>query len=182
MKDKINIIGVYDDEDVLIDAIYKVQENDIKIKNVMTPFPIHKVFEALKLKTRLPYTTFIYGIIGVTLTFAFLYWTSVVSYPLKFGGKPLNSLSFIIIMFVATIFVATFLTFNTFFIRQKLWPGKESAVIDPRSTDDKFLIIIEKEPGFSEAEVSKINSVLAESGASEVNEEVEPEDFKEEQD
>lgn len=182
MKDKINIIGVYEDEDVLVDAIHKVQENDIKIKNVMTPFPIHRVFEALKLKTRLPYATFIYGVIGVTLTFSFLYWTSVVSYPLKFGGKPLNSLSFIIIMFVATIFVATLLTFMTFFIRQRLGPGKESPVLDPRSTDDKFLIVIEREPGFSEADVNKITSVLVESGASEVNEEIEPENFNEEQD
>lgn len=182
MKDKINIIGVYEDEDVLVDAILKVQENNIKIKNVITPFPIHKVFEVLKLKTRLPYATFIYGVIGVSVTFAFLYWTSVVSYPLKFGGKPLNSLSFIIIMFVATIFVATLLTFTTFFIRQRIWPGKESAVIDPRSTDDKFLIIIEKEADFSKEEVNKITSVLKESGASEVNEAAEPENFNEELD
>jgi len=146
------------------------------------PFPVHKVFDALKLTTRLPTATFIYGVIGVAVTFAFLYWTSVVNYPLKFGGKPLNSLSFIIIMFVATIFVATLLTFTTFFVRQKVGPGKKAAVIDPRSTDNKFLIVIEKDPDFSEEEVQKITSVLLDSGATEINEEFEPEDFKEEQD
>ena len=90
---KTNIIGVYDDEDLIVDAIHHIQKKDIKIKDVLTPIPIHGVFEALKLETRLPIATFLYGVLGTTLTFAFLYWTSVVSYPLKFGGKPLNSLS-----------------------------------------------------------------------------------------
>lgn len=165
-----NIIGVYDDEDVLLNAIHQVQDKGIKVKDVYTPFPIHGVFEALKLKTRLPLATFIYGVIGVIIIFSFLYWTSVVSYPLKFGGKPLNSLSFIIIMFVATIFVATFLTFMTFFIREKLGPGKKVQVIDPRSTDDKFLIIIEKEEQMTKQEIEIIKNALKESGASEINE------------
>ncbi len=165
-----NIIGVYDDEDALVDAIHQVQSKGITVKDVYSPIPLHGVFEALKLKTRLPLATFIYGAIGVMLTFSFLYWTSVVSYPLKFGGKPLNSLSFIIIMFVATIFVATFLTFMTFFIREKLGPGKKVQVIDPRSTDDKFLIVVAKSEGMTKKEVDLIKESLKESGASEINE------------
>ena len=165
-----NIIGVYEDEDVLLDAIHQVQDKGIEIKDVYSPIPLHGVFEALKLKTRLPLATFIYGAIGTAMIFAFLYWTSVVSYPLKFGGKPLNSLSFIIIMFVATIFVATFLTFMTFFIREKLGPGKKVDVLDPRSTDDKFLIVIDKNEKMSKKEIDLIKSTLKKSGASEINE------------
>jgi len=165
-----NIIGVYEDEDVLLNAIHHIQNKGIKIKDVYSPFPIHGVFEALKLKTRLPLATFIYGVFGTIIIFSFLYWTSVVSYPLKFGGKPLNSLSFIIIMFVATIFVATFLTFMTFFIREKLGPGKTVDVIDPRSTDNKFLIVIEKEKNMTSEEIDLIRKSLKESGASEINE------------
>ena len=180
--DKNNIIvGIYEDPDVLIDAIRRIKEQGIKIKNVFSPFPIHGVFEALGLKTRLPYLTFIYGVIGVTATFAFLYWTSVVSYPLKFGGKPLNSLSFIIIMFVATIFVSTLLTFTTFFLRQKIGPGKKVAMIDPRTTDDKFAIVIDKDPELSGDELTKINDVLKETGAVEINEQALPEGYVEEE-
>lgn len=167
---KTNIIGVYDDEDQIVDAIHHIQDKGIKIKDVFTPIPIHGVFEALKLETRLPLTTFLYGVLGTSVTFAFLYWTSVVSYPLKFGGKPLNSLSFIIIMFVATILIATFLTFMTFFIRQKLYPGKEVQVIDPRSTDDKFVIVVEKAEDISDTELKKIKAAFKDSGAIEVNE------------
>ena len=167
--EKENIIGVYEDEDVLLDAIHHIQKKGIKIKDVYTPIPLHGVFEALNLKTRLPIATFIYGVFGAIITFAFLYWTSVVSYPLKFGGKPLNSLSFIIILFVAVIFVATLLTFMTFFIREKLVPGKEVKVLDPRSTDDKFLIVVDKDDNITDEELNSVKQAMKESGASEIN-------------
>jgi hypothetical protein len=175
---KTNIIGVYDDPDVLVDAIKKAKGNGITIKNVFSPFPIHEVFELLGLKTRLPYLTFIYGVIGVLVTYAFLYWTSVISYPLKFGGKPLNSLSFVIILFVMTINIATFLTFMTFFIRQKLWPGKEVVMVDPASTDDKFVITVDKSDDMSAEEANRIIKILKDAGAVDVSEKVEPEGYK----
>ena len=180
---KTNIIGVYDDPDVLVSAIKKVKGEGIKIKNVFSPFPIHEVFEVLGLKTRIPYMTFLYGVLGVAVTYAFLYWTSVISYPLKFGGKPLNSLSFIIILFVMTINIATFMTFMTFFIRQKLWPGKKVVMIEPAATDDKFVIMVEKEEDMSEADAGKVIKVMRDAGAVEVSEKVEPEGYiKEEND
>ena len=174
---KINIIGVYNDPDVLVDAIRKVNKSGIRIKNVFTPFPIHEVFHELGLKTRLPYMTFIYGVIGVVVTYAFLFWTSVVSYPLKFGGKPLNSLSFVIILFVMTINIATFFTFMTFFFRQKLWPGKKVVMVIPESTDDKFVITVEKHDSMSDEDYNKVITVMKEAGAVEVTESVEPEGY-----
>lgn len=179
---KINIIGVYNDEDVFADAVQKVKDNGIRIKNVFMPFPVHRVFHTMGLKTRLPVLTFIYGAVGTGITFAFLYWASVVNYPLKFGGKPLNSLSFIIIMFVMTIFVAVLLTFMTFFIRQKIGPGKQAVMIDSRSIDDKFLIVVDKDPALGKAEIARITDLLKETGAVEINEQAEPADFKEEND
>jgi len=179
---KINIIGVYNDEDVFADAVQKVKDKGIPIKNVFMPFPVHRVFETLNLKSRLPYATFLYGFAGVTVTFAFLFWASVINYPLKFGGKPLNSLSFIIIMFVMTINIAVLFTFITFFLRQKLGPGKKAVMIDPRSIDDKFLIVIDKDPSMKKDELDRITSLIKETGAVEINEQPEPEDFKEEND
>ena len=181
--ENINIIGIYDDPDVLVAAAKKLKENNVRIKNVFTPFPIHELWEVLGLKTRLPLLTFIYGFTGFVTIYAFLYWTSVVNYPLKFGGKPLNSLSFIIIMFVGTIFVAVLMTFMTFFIRQKIGPGKKVAMIDPRTTDDKFAIVIEREPEHTDADVRRIASILKSTGAVEVSEKAEPDGYvKEEND
>lgn len=174
---KINIIGVFDDPDVLVDAIRKVKSNGIRIKNVFSPFPIHEVFKELGLRSRLPYMTFIYGVAGALVTYAFLYWTSVVSYPLKFGGKPLNSLSFIIILFVMTINIATFFTFMTFFFRQKLWPGKKVVMVEPASTDDKFVITVEKREDMTDEETKRIIRVMKEAGAVDVSEKEEPEGY-----
>jgi hypothetical protein len=179
--ERINIVAIYDDPDVVVAAAKKLKEKEIRIKNVFSPFPIHELWEVLGLKTRLPLLTFIYGAVGLISIYAFLYWTSVVNYPLKFGGKPLNSLSFIIIVFVGTIFVGVLLTFMTFFIRQKIGPGKKVVMIDPRTTDDKFAIVIEKTAELTDEDVKRITSILKETGAVEVTEKVQPEHYIEEE-
>ena len=165
-----NILGVYDDEHDLMHAIDKLQEDGIKVADVFSPFPLHGIWDKLKQTTYLPYATFAYGLVGGIATFALLYWTSVINYPLKFGGKPLNTLSFIIIMFVLIILIGTVFTALTFFIRQKLYPGKKVTMPDPRSVDDKFVIVIEKSEDMDESELKRIKSLLTETGAVEVNE------------
>lgn len=165
-----SIIGVYEDEDVLLKAMDELQGNGVEIADVFSPIPLHGVFEKLKLTTRLPYATFIYGAFGTTVVFLFLYWTSVVSYPLKFGGKPLNTLSFIIIMFVLTIFIGTLFTFLTYFIREKMYPGKVVDIPVPRTTNDQFAILVTKKNDMDEKELKKINDLLKKSGAIEIKE------------
>jgi hypothetical protein len=179
--EKTNIIGIYDDPDVLVAAAKKLKEKDVRIKNIFSPFPIHELWEVLGLKTRLPLLTFIYGTTGLIAIYAFLYWTSVINYPLKFGGKPLNSLSFIIIMFVGVIFIAVLLTLLTFFIRQKIGPGKEVVMLDPRVTDDKFAIVIERAENFTAEDIRRITSILKETGAVEISEKAEPDHYIEEE-
>jgi len=165
-----SIIGVYEDEIVLLKAIDELQENGVKISDVFSPFPIHGVFEKLKLTTRLPYATFVYGAFGTIVVFLFLYWTSVVSYPLKFGGKPLNTLSFIIIMFVLTIFIGTLFTFLTYFAREKMFPGKKVNIPVPRTTNDQFAILVTKKHDMKTEELKKINELMKKTGAIEIKE------------
>ena len=75
------------------------------------------------------------------------------------------------------------MTFMTFFIRQKLWPGKKVVMIEPAATDDKFVIMVEKEEDMSEADAGKVIKVMRDAGAVEVSEKVEPEGYiKEEND
>ncbi len=167
---KTKIVGIYEDHEVLLDAIDKVQNKGFRVKDVFSPFPIHEVWEKLDLHTIIPYATFIYGATGTASTFAFLYWTSVVSYPLKFGGKPLNTLSFVIILFVLTILVGTVLTFLTYLWREKMYPGKEVELPDSRTVNDKFALIIEKSDDFDDNKIKELNSLLKETGAIEVKE------------
>ncbi|NOY49442.1 MAG: DUF3341 domain-containing protein [Chlorobi bacterium] len=165
-----NIIGIYEDEEVVLKAVDKLQENGVTVADVMSPFPIHGIFERLKLTTRLPLATFLYGTVGAITMFAFLYWSSVINYPLKFGGKPLNTLSFIIIIFVLTINIGTLFTFLTYFVRDKLYPGKKVELPVPETTNDKFVIVVSKTENMTDGDVSNINNIMKESGAIEIKE------------
>ena len=167
---KTNILGIYEDEDVLLHAIDKLQADGIVVADVYSPFPIHGIWSRLKLTTRLPYATFVYGAVGAVAIFMMLYWMSVVSYPLKFGGKPLNTLSFIIIMFVGTIFIGTLLTFLTYLGREKMFPGKQVVLPDPRATEDKFVLVIANTEDMNDQETKHLMKMLKETGATEIKE------------
>lgn len=165
-----NIFGVFDDEDVFLSAMRSMEETGIRIKNVFTPYPIPEVFRIMGLKTRMPYAAFIYATIGVILTYAFLYWTSVIDYPVIIGGKPTNTLSFVIILFVMTINIGIVMSLVTFFIIQKLGPGKSARIVHKGITDDKYVIVIEKTKEMSKEDSQRINYTLFEYGAIEVGE------------
>ena len=159
-----NIIGVFDKEDVLLSAIKSIKKTKFRIKNVFTPYPIDEVFHELGLKTRFPYIAFLYAA-GVTLTvFAFLYWTSVINFPISVGGKPSFSMAFIVILFVMTIFFGVLLSLISFFIIQKLYPGKQPVIVHEGIMDDKYVIVIET-TDYSQESTEIIKQLLIENGA-----------------
>jgi hypothetical protein len=164
---KSRILGVFDDEEKLVSSVRNIQKKGFKIDDVISPYPIHELFDELKLKSRIPMAAFIYGVFAFVVTFGFLYWTSVVNYPLVFGGKPQNTLSFIIVIFVMIIFVTTLFTILTFFISEKKGPGAKVHFEYPGITDDRFVIIIDKA---ADTDVSAINQLLHDGGAVEVKE------------
>ena len=163
------ILGVYEDEDLLISALKKIRDEKIEISEVFTPYPIHEVFKIMKRKTRLPYATFLFSALGAIFTYLFLNWASVRSYPLIFGGKPLHSVpSFILISFVMMIFFGVLLSVIAFLIRSKLYPGKKVKIHDPRITDNAFVILIDKTPDMTSHEIKILISIFKEFGAVEV--------------
>ncbi len=169
MNNNEQILGVFNDPDVVSEAVDTLLKNNITVNEVYSPFPLEHVWQKLKMKTHIPLATFIYGALGTAATFAFLYWTSVINYPLIFGGKPTNSLSFVVLMFVLTILSGVIFTLATLLIREKLWPGKNGYMPDKRSMDDKFVIVIDKDKKMDDATVNKIDELLKNSGAVEVN-------------
>ncbi len=159
------ILGIFDDEEKLISSVRSIRDKGIKISDVISPYPVSEVIHMLKLKTRLPALALMYGVFGLVATFAFLYWTSVINYPIVIGGKPLNSLSFIIIMFVMVVNVTVMFTTTTFFLREKKGPGAKPTFNYPRITDDRFVIIVDTQPDLDE---EMVNRLLKEGGAVEI--------------
>lgn len=59
------ILGHFDDPEVLMNGIDKLQKSNIKIEDVFTPFPIHGIENKLGIKrSRLPIAAFLFGITG----------------------------------------------------------------------------------------------------------------------
>jgi len=164
------ILGVYDDEDVLMDAVSKVRGAGVKIKEVFTPYPIHGLDTALGYNySNLPTMSFIYGMIGTITALFTMIWMMGYDWPMDIGGKghiPLPD--FIPITFEFTVLLAAHGMVTTFLIVSKLAPWNyKPFMFDPRSTDDKFIMVLD--PGSNKLDVASLHDVLKQSGATEVN-------------
>jgi hypothetical protein len=57
-----------------------------------TPLPVRGLPRALgQVPTKLPWLTFLGGVLGGASGYALQYWSSVIEYPLNIGGRPLHS-------------------------------------------------------------------------------------------
>jgi hypothetical protein len=72
-----------------------------------TPLPMHEVSQVLGYRNRLPLLVLLGGAVGAVLGFGMQYYSSVESYPLNVGGRPLNSWpAFVVVTFELTILCA----------------------------------------------------------------------------
>jgi hypothetical protein len=135
----------FDDEVPLLQAVKKLRDNKEIIKDVLSPFPVHGLDEALSMKrTRIPVVGFIFGALGATLAFVFQAWVFTVSYPLIIGGKPFFSVpTFVPITFEVTILFAGLSMVAALLIRSKLKPEITFTPVDERITDDRFVILVD---------------------------------------
>ena len=56
----------------------------------------------------------------------------------------------------------------TYFIREKMYPGKEVELPVPETTNDKFVIVVSKTEDMTDADINNINKLMKESGAIEI--------------
>ena len=139
------ILGVFKDEESLVEAFEKVKQKGILPREVYTPYPVHEILEGMGNKTRISHAAFFFGLFAAIGILTFLTWAASYSWPLNYGGKPTNSFpSVIVVTIVATILSITLLTLFTFSARAKIFPGKEPEIFHPRATDDRFVMVLDK--------------------------------------
>jgi hypothetical protein len=162
MENKSYIMVVFDDEVPLLEAVLKIQENDQSILDVLSPFPVHGLDKALKMKrTRIPLGGFICGLTGGVFAFLFQAWVFTIDYPLVFGGKPYLSVpSFIPVTFELTVLFTAVGVATALFIRSRLWPSKKFEPVHDRITDDRFVILVDATEN-EEAVRNNLKSVLS---------------------
>lgn len=168
---KVVIHAIYDDEEPLMASVKSLRSNGISIKEAFTPFPVHGLDTAMGVpRTRLAICAFIYGITGASLATLMMWYMMVGDWPTDVGGKPsfsyyMNVPAFIPITFESTVLCAAHGMAITFFLRSWLIPGAKAKNPDPRTTDDKFMMVVETK----EENKANVEALLRNGGASEIH-------------
>ncbi len=164
------IVGVYGDDHIALKAIKSIREAGVKIHDVFSPFPIHGIDDALGYKrSRLPQAAFMFGALGFALALTMQFWMMGYDWQMIIGGKNFASLPpFVPVTFELTVLLSALGMVGTFFVVSDLKPYKKPRIFDIRITDDKHVIAIDL--GANTLDKTEISSIIAETGAEEVNE------------
>jgi Protein of unknown function (DUF3341) len=168
---KVAIHAIYDDEEPLLASAHELRSQGIRVKDVFSPFPIHGLDAAIDVpRTWIAITAFIYGLTGASLATLMMWYMMISDWPTDIGGKPsmayyMNVPAFIPITFESTVLCAGHGMVITYYLRCWMLPGVKAKNPDPRTTDDKFLMIVETK----EENKSKIETLLKNGGATEIS-------------
>ncbi len=167
------LVGIFEDEDVLINAVRSLRNNGVKIHEVFSPFPVHGLDEVLGYtRSRLPIAAFLFGMTGTSLALLMQFWMLGYDWPMIIGGKPYASLPpFIPVTFEFTVLLSALGMVATFLIVSDMKPYGWPRQFDIRSTDDKHVMAIDIDLNKTKSR-NDIAQLLREAGASEVNEKV----------
>jgi hypothetical protein len=171
-KEKVNhIVGIYDDDEKVLHAVKSIRQQGIKIADVFTPFPVHGLESALGYKdSRLPDVAFIFGALGTLTALALQIGTYTIDWQVNVGGKSSLPLpSFIPVTFELTVLFASLGMVATYLIANKIGPGVQPEVVDPRQTDDKFVVIVKAR---DEEYNQKVKQAFNNTGAETVREQI----------
>ena len=161
------VYGLYDDEEIMMEAVKKANSDHLDIMDVYSPFPVHGLDPLLGLEeSRLHIAGFVFGSLGTLTAFLGMTWIFTKDWPIIFGGKPYWSVpAFIPITFELTVLFASIGMVVTFYTICGLGPGVTNPYLDDRITDDKFCIAFDK----SNVDSGAAESFFSATGASEVN-------------
>lgn len=162
-------VGVFENEQDILDAIRLSRRRGFKIVDVYAPYAVHGVEEAMGLtRSRLPWIVFALGLLGAGLKVWFEFWTTAIDWPLNVGGKPFNSLpAFVPVTFEVMVLFAAVGAVLSFFFVCRLFPGKRSVIPVPGVTDSRFAVVLEEtdsrfEPGEVQKMFEGLHAVLVE--------------------
>jgi hypothetical protein len=164
------LVGIFDDEDVLLHAVEQIRDKGVRIEEVYSPFPVHGLDEVLGYtRSRLPIAAFLFGLTGTSLALLMQIWMLGYDWPMIIGGKNYASLPpFIPVTFELTVLLSALGMVATFLIVSDMKPYKWPIPFDLRSTDDKHAMAIDL--ASNKLSKEEIRSILKDSGAQEINE------------
>ena len=164
------LVGVYDDEDVLLSAVKDIREAGVNIYEAYTPYPVHGLEYALGYKrTRISIAAFIFGMVGTTLALTMQFWMMGVDWQMIIGGKNFAALpTFIPVTFELTVLLGALGMVATFLVISDLKPYKKPRLFHEKITDDKHVIAISLSDNSKQEE--EIRAIVDKTGSLEINE------------
>ena len=164
------LVGMYDDDQVLLKAVENIRAAGHTITDVFTPFPVHGLEHKMGLReTKLHTAGFLFGATGTLTALSIITWISTQNYPVNIGGKPFFALpAWIPITFELTVLFACVGMVVSFYYLCGMYPGFQPKIIDKRTTDHMFAVTFELDDSREEGFVNKVTNVLQENGAVEV--------------
>jgi len=167
------LTAIFSEPNDIIRAAEKVSSSGYKNFDVNTPYPVHGMDPAMKLKpSKLGYFTITIGLFFASLFTYFIYWVQTLDYGQVIGGKPMFAWpTYVPILFEVAILTGAVLTVKImigFFFK---FPNNSHPIHDSEyakiTSSDGFGILIESDdPKFDEDE---INSMFAELGSKKIN-------------
>ena len=164
------LLGVYDDEDVLIEAVTTARSQGVRIHDCYSPFPVHGLGHALGYKrSKLSIAAFVFGMLGTFLALLMQFWMMGADWPMIIGGKNYTSVpTFFPVTFELTVLLSALGMVAVFMIISDLRPYGRAKVFDLRATDDKHIMAIDLSK--NSIGIEEIKTILSNAGAVEVNE------------
>ncbi|MEM7552275.1 MAG: DUF3341 domain-containing protein [Bacteroidota bacterium] len=162
------VLGVFNDEDVLLDGVQKIKGGGVNIHEVFTPFPVHGLDHVLGYKrSKLPIAAFLFGLTGTILAITMQVGMMTVDWPMIIGGKDyLPVPTFVPVTFELTVLLTAFGMVGTFLVVADLKPWAKPKIFDIRQTDDKHIVAIDLAD--NEKDKAELELILKNSGAEEV--------------
>lgn len=136
------LMGLFKDEDQVVAAVNGLKGSSYTFHRVNSPFPSHKIMDALNLKkSMVGWFTLAGGIIGLAGGFALAIFTSV-QWNLIVSGKPIVAIiPFVIVGFEATILCAVFGNILGLLTQMRLPSNKLMKYYDPRCSGEHFGVL-----------------------------------------
>lgn len=161
------ITALFKSPDEIISAAKKVADAGFTKFDVNTPYPVHGMDRAMKLKpSKLGFVTLVFGLSGAAIALLFMYWTMSVDYPMVIGGKPFFALpAFIPVTFEVTVLLATVMTVISmlaifFGLPRNSHPLHDTNYMKKVSKDHYGIVIESGDPKFDELKMKEFLGTL----------------------
>ncbi|MGB6121188.1 MAG: DUF3341 domain-containing protein, partial [Bacteroidota bacterium] len=166
------ITALFESPDDIVQAAEEVFNEGYTRFDVNTPYPVHGMDGAMKLKpSRVGFFALAFGLLGAISSVGFMTWVTLVDYPLVIGGKPFWSWpAFVPVAFEVTVLLASVLSVVSMIVVYFRFPNLSHPLHDTpyvkRVSSDRFGICIQADDSlFNE---TKVRELLKKVGGAEI--------------